>query len=130
MTKYSENTALTHASFQGLNDVPRLLNNITRHKTRLEISGNFCYNTNYKVLVHPSLLALRSIRKCKSARRLRPVNELLLHIVKTMCLVLVSLLYGARKLRWHTQNLLSRSMKQESYSARTVKICLTCKLRI
>lgn len=92
-------------SLQGLNDTQRLQNYITRHKTSVEKSGNFCYNASHKVLVHHSLLALRSIRKCKSARRLRPVNELLLHIVRTLCLVLVSSLHAARKMRWRLLNL-------------------------
>jgi hypothetical protein len=44
MTKHSENTALMQTSFQGLNDLLRLQNYITRHKTSVEKSGNFCYN--------------------------------------------------------------------------------------
>ena len=105
MSKPSENTAHRLTSFQGLNDLLRLQNHITRHKTSVEKSGNFCYNARYKVLVHQSLLALRCIRKCQSARSQRPVKELPLHIVRTLCLVLVSLLQSARKMRWHLLNL-------------------------
>src|SRR5665213_686080 len=105
MTKYSENTALTQTSLQGLNDLQHLLNNITRHKTSIEKSGNFCYNARHKVLVLPCLLAPCCIRKCESTRSLRPVKELPLHIVKTLCLVLVSSLHVARMMRWRLLNL-------------------------
>jgi len=92
-------------SWQGLNDAQRLQNNITRHNTSVEKSGDFCYNARYKVLVLSSLLALRRHLKCDNARSLRPVKELPLHIVRTMCLVLVSLLQSARKMHWHLLNL-------------------------
>lgn len=86
---------------------------ITRINVSVEKSTDFCYNAGYKVIALPCLLALRCIWKCQSARSPRPVKELSLHIARTMCLVLVSLLHGASKMRCYSLNLSSRSKRHE-----------------
>ena len=105
MSKQSENTAISQTRFRGLNSLLRLQNYITGYKTSLEKIGEFWYNANQKIIVLSSLLALRRHLKCDNARSLRPVKELPLHSVKTLCLVLVSLLQNVRKMRWHLHNL-------------------------
>lgn len=105
-------------SFQGQNKVLRLQNYITRHKASLEKSGVFCYNAKHKVLVLTCLLALRCIWKCESARSPRPVKEFPLHGVRALCLVLMSLLQDARKMRWHLLSLLTTCLLSKKLPVR------------
>lgn len=121
MTNLSENTAPMQTSFQGLNDLQCLKITITRHKFCVEKSDDFWYNARHKVLVLSSLLALRQHLECYNARSLRPVKELPLHIVKTLCIVLVSLPHAARKMRWRLLNLPMTCLSSKKLQMRKLK---------